>query len=208
MRRRSLSSPPGPARRWRRSRPHWRKPASIYRRTPRLLRTAGHAAAANRPNPSHPAANLGRRRRHQPVRAAPRRLGRDARSRHGRPRGDRPSGGDPLGRTGVEERHRAGSVQAADRQPRHPGRADRDHPEGAAGAGGHRNAGAARAGCRRRRRRAVRRPRVALRGVRGRLAAARCRCPGARAGADRRLRDADTDRGICPLGRLPAGSPA
>ena len=67
------------------------------------------------------AADAGRRGRHQPVRPAPRRLGRDARPRAGHPRGHRARRGDPLRRARAEERHRARPVQAAHRQPRHAG---------------------------------------------------------------------------------------
>ena len=69
---------------------------------------------------------------------------RDHRAR--RPRGDRQRRGDALRRPRAEERHRARPVQAAGRQPRHAGGDHRGHPEGAARAGGHRHAGAARAG--------------------------------------------------------------
>ncbi len=66
-------------------------------------------------------ADARRRGRHQPVRAAPGRLGRDARPRDGRARGERARRDDPLRRPGAEERHRPRPLQAADRQPRHAG---------------------------------------------------------------------------------------
>ena len=60
--------------------------------------------------------DAGRRGGHQPVRAAPGRLGRDAGPRDGRTRGEWRGRGDPVGRARAEERDGARPVQAADRQ--------------------------------------------------------------------------------------------
>ncbi len=118
--------------------------------------------------------------------------------------GERPRRGDPLGRAGVEERHRARSVQAARRKPRHAGGADRGDAEGAAGAGDGRDRGAERTGRGGGSGGAVGRPRLALRGVRRGVAA------GGRGGAGRASGRGDTrpHRGVRGLGRLPHRAPA
>ena len=108
-------------------------------------RSGGRRATASTSSPSRPTCprcsaptapqTLGGVVADQPVRTAPRRLGRDARPCAGRARGERRGRGHPFRRPGAEERHRPGPVQAADRQPRHAGRDHRDHAEGAARAG-------------------------------------------------------------------------
>ena len=148
------------------------------------------------------AADTGRRGRHQPLRPAARRLGRDARSRAGHPRGHRTRRGDPLRRTRAEERHRARPVQAADRQPRHAWRHHRSDAESAAGAGSRRHGRRCRAWMRRRGWRRCP-PRSARRTASRRPPGCRRRQPPAsRAGRLRPLRRPGAHRGFRAIGGL------
>ncbi len=78
--------------------------------------------------------------RGQSLRAASDRVGGDARPCARRSRRERDGRGDPLRRARAEERHRARSLQAVYRQPRHARGAHRNHVESVAGARADRNA--------------------------------------------------------------------